>query len=438
MKVNQVFANAKWIIVCKIVQSLIQLIVGMLSARYLGPSNYGLLNYAASLVAFAVPFVKLGFDSTLVKELVESPDKEGEIMGTALVLNICSSIVCMIGVCVFASIVNSGDRESIIVCVLYSISMVFSALEMIQYWFQYRLLSKYSSIAMLVAYVAVSFYKIYLLITSCSVFWFALSNSLDYGIIAISLLWIYKKKSDCALCWSKNWARKLFQRSKYYILASLMLVVLHNTDHIMLTSLVNKSENGYYSAALTCATVAQFVYVAIVDSFRPLILTSRKESSEKFERHMTALYCIILWLGIAQVVTFIICARPIVMLIYGAEYQPAIAVLRVLMTYFVFSLMGRVRNVWILAEQQQKYLPLINFSGAMFNVALNLYMIPHWGACGAALASTITQFFANFVLSYMIKPLRRNNQLMLRALNPVTFVHVICEAKDIFLERKRK
>ena len=72
MKSKQVFNNAKWIIVCKIAQSLLQFLVGIISARYLGPSNYGLINYAASVVSFVIPIVKLGFDNTLVKELIDT------------------------------------------------------------------------------------------------------------------------------------------------------------------------------------------------------------------------------------------------------------------------------------------------------------------------------------------------------------------------------
>ena len=79
---RNVFNNAKWIIGCKIIQSLIQLIVGMLTARYLGPSNYGLINYAAAVVAFAVPVMQLGLQSTLVQEYVERPKEEGQTLGT--------------------------------------------------------------------------------------------------------------------------------------------------------------------------------------------------------------------------------------------------------------------------------------------------------------------------------------------------------------------
>ena len=91
---HRVFKNAAWIIGCKIAQSLLNLVIGLLTARYLGPSNYGIINYVASIVAFAMPIMQLGLKNTLVKEFVQSPDREGEILGTALVLNIGSSPSC--------------------------------------------------------------------------------------------------------------------------------------------------------------------------------------------------------------------------------------------------------------------------------------------------------------------------------------------------------
>ena len=78
---NKIIKNASWIIVCRIAQSIINLVIGMISARYLGPSNYGIINYAGSIVAFMVPVVQLGFRNTFVQEVIAEPDKEGEIIG---------------------------------------------------------------------------------------------------------------------------------------------------------------------------------------------------------------------------------------------------------------------------------------------------------------------------------------------------------------------
>lgn len=435
MEHKQVFNNAKWIVACKIVQSLLQLFVGMLCARYLGPSNYGLINYASSIVAFVTPLMKLGLDSTLVYELVQNPDKEGEIMGTSLLMNIVSSVVCIIGIVTFVSVVNAGDKVVIIVCVLYSLSLFFSALEMIQYWFQYKLLSKYASVVMLISYIFVSSYKIFLLISSKSVYWFALTNSIDFGIIGISLILLYIKKSSSRLTFSRKRAAELFEKSKYYIFASLMIVVYHNTDHIMLTMMAGQKENGIYSAAITCAIVVQFVYTAIIDSYRPLILTSKKRNEHEYEKNMSGLYCVITYLTVMQSIAFTVLAGIIVNILYGAEYADAIPVLRIAVWYIVFSVMGTVRNVWILAEEKQKYLTVINFSGAVINIVLNFYLIPVYGACGAAAASLATQFLINFLLGFIIKPLRKNNILLLRGINPLFFVK---EIKFVFTKLLKK
>lgn len=435
MREKQVLKNAKWIIVCKVLQSIIQLVIGMLTARYLGPTNYGLINYAASIVAFAMPLMKLGLDAILVYELVESPEKEGEILGTSLCMNVVSGVLGMLGVVGFASVMNVGDYETILICGLYSLSLLFAAVEMIQYWFQYKLLSKYSSIVMLIAYAVVSTYKTFLLVTSKSVYWFSVSHAIEFGIIGIALVILYFKSDGQRFSFSLARAKKMLKKSKHYILAALMVMVIQNTDHIMLTSMVGNAENGLYSAAITAVTVFQFVYLAIIDSFRPMILSNKKEGSPSYENNVSRVYGMTLYLAIAQCIAFALLANLIIYVLYGSEYFAAVPVLRALVFYFIFSVMGAVRNVWILAEEKQRYLWVINLTGAVFNIVLNAIMIPYWGAVGAAVASLLTQFFANFVLGFIIKPLRPNNKLMLKGLNPK---YLFGEVKNLIKEMKSK
>ena len=433
MKENKVFNNAKWIVLCKLAQSVLQLIVGMISARYLGPSNYGLISYAASIVAFAIPFMRLGFDATLVREYVEAPKKEAEITGTAVAMNIMSSVACLFGVIGFSAVSNVNDRTTVLVCSLYSISLVFAAVEMIQYWFQYKLLSKYSSVVMLVSYFAVSAYKIFLLATQKSVFWFAVSHSVEYGLIGFALLAVYYKQGG-RFRFSWSLAKKMLSNSKHYILAALMVVIIQNTDHVMLTLMIGEAENGFYSAAITSVTVFQFVYTAIIDSYRPVILGNKKQGDPEYTLNMTRLYSIILYLALAQGIVFTVAGRLIIGVLYGSEYVAAVPVLRILAWFVAFAMMGSVRNVWILAEQKQKYLWIINLSGALFNVALNLVLIKPLGARGAALASVLTQIFSNFVLGFIWKMLRENNRLILKSLSPK---FAIGEAKKLLSSVKK-
>ena len=425
MAQNRVLKNATWIIACKIVQSLLGLVVTMLSARYLGPSGYGLINYASSIVAFVAPVMQLGLNGILVQEIVNDPEKEGETLGTALAMTFVSSFFCILGVLAFVSIANHHEPTTIIVCALYSVLLIFQALEMIQYWFQAKLKSKYTSIVMLIAYVAMSVYKIVLLATGSDIYWFALSNALDYMIIAFSLLVIYKKIGERKLSFSWQKARSMFAKSKHYIFSNLMITIFAQTDRIMIKLMMDDASVGYYSAAVACAGMTGFVFSAIIDSARPSIFESKKVNEQAFEKNMSRLYCVIIYFSLLQCVAITLFSPLIVNILYGSKYSPTIDALRLIVWYTTFAYLGAVRNIWILAENKQKYLWILNLSGAVVNIILNAIFIPVWGIMGAAFASLITQIFTNIIMNILIRPIKRNNVLMLKGLNPCLITGIL-------------
>lgn len=427
---NRVVKNASWIIGCKIIQSLINFIIGIITARYLGPSNYGIISYVASVVAFALPLMQLGLKHTIVKEFIHSPGREGEILGTALVINIISSIFCMIGSLAFVMFINAGETETILVCALYSLTLLFQATEMTQYWFQSKLLSKYPSIAALIAYIVVAVYKIYLLVTQKSVVWFAASNVIDYFLISIILIIMYKKAGGQRL--SLNWSvgKDLLSRSKYYIIPSLMVIIFQNTDRIMLKLMIGEAETGYYSAAITCIGITGFVFAAIIDTARPVILEAKEQNLQLYEKRVIQLYSIITCMSLAQSIGMTLLAQPLVYLLYGAEYAKTASILAIAVWYITFGHYGSVRNIWILAENKQKYLTGINVAGASANVILNFCLIPVWGAVGAAVASVITQFFTNVIIGFLFKPIRRNNDLMIKGLHPKVAIELLSSVRN--------
>lgn len=418
MKTNRVLTNASWIIGCRIVQALLNLILTMLLARYWGPSGYGLINYAASIVAFVVPVMQLGLNSTLVQELIAQPDKECQILGTSLTMSAISALCCMVGVVSFSALANKGETITTIVCGLYSVQLIFQSLELLQYWFQSKLLSKYTSVTALAAYGVATVYKIILLICKSHVYWFALSQALDYLVIGITLLVIYRKMGNSRLRFSWKLFCRLFSRSRYYIVANLMVTIFAQTDRIMLKMMLDETAVGFYSAAVTCASMTAFVFAAIIDSTRPVIFEKAKVGIQEFEHSVSRLYSLIIYLSLLQCIVITVFSELIIYILYGSEYMEAANVLRLVVWYTTFSYIGSVRNIWILAEGKQKYLSVINLSGAGANVLLNYLLIPSMGIHGAALASLITQIFTNVIISYLIKPIRHNNTLMLKGLNP--------------------
>jgi O-antigen/teichoic acid export membrane protein len=127
-------------------------------------------------------------------------------------------------------------------------------------------------------------------------------------------------------------------------------------------------------------------------------------------------------------------SKLIVQILYGSEYGATIGALCIIVWYTTFSYLGSVRGIWILAENKQKYLWIINWSGAMINIVLNLCFIRLWGVEGAAIASVITQFFTNFVIGIILKPIRPNNSLIIKSLHPKW----ILEMLGYLFNKKRK
>ena len=232
---HRVAKNAAWIISCRVVQALMGLVVGALTARYLGPSNFGSINYAASLTAFIAPVLYLGLNATLVHELITREKREGAVLGTSLAVGSLASVVCFIGVCAFAFFVSASEQETVIVCCLYSIGLLFQAADMLQFWFQKNLQSKYYAVAMLIAYTAVSAYRVALLISHQSVYWFALTAAIDHGVVALVLFWAYRRKGGMKNCrFQIHIAKEMFAKSKHYIIPALMVSIFATTDKLML------------------------------------------------------------------------------------------------------------------------------------------------------------------------------------------------------------
>lgn len=426
---NKVVKNASWIIVCRIVQAVLSFLISLFTARYLGPSNYGLISYAASLVAFVGPISSLGLGNIQVQELIQHPEEEGKILGTSAVMSICSALACMVGIASFTMVMHAGEWETILVCVLYSILLIFQVLEITRYWFQAKYMSKYTALISLCAYAVVSGYKVFLLVTGKNIYWFAVSNALDYMLIAIALYACYRKLGGRKLVYSASVARRMFSRSKYYIVSGLMVTLFTQTDRIMLKEMIDEAATGYYASAVMCAGMTNFVFMAIIDSSRPAILESAKVSREAFESSLAKLYSLVAYASLLQSIAITVLANPIISILYGEEYIPAVTVLRIIVWYTAFSYFGSAKDIWILVEGKQRYLVWLNMAGAIGNIALNAVLIPLFGAAGAAGASLVTQMITNVIMGIIIKPLRRNMLILLKATNPMLIISMIRDLK---------
>lgn len=414
---NKTTQNAGWLICGKIIQMLLSLFIGVWTSRYLGPSNLGLVNYGLTYTTFFASICNLGINSVLVKEIIDNPEKEGTVIGTSLVLRAISSFLSMIVIVGICSLVDNDEPLTVLVVLLCSFGVIFQIFETFNYWFQSKLKSKFTAIAILIGYIATSVYRVVLMITKQPVQYFALATSIDYFVVGFFLIVSYFANGGKKLSFSWNYAKSLIGRSWHFIIPGLMVSVYSQTDKIMLKQMISETEIGYYSTALTVCNMWCFVLAAIIDSFYPSIMELHKNNNIKqYNKRNKQLYAIVFY--VALIVSGLICifAPLIIDILYGAAYAPSVGPLRIITWYTAFSYLGVARNAWIVSNDKQKYLIWIYLGSAAANVILNILLIPVFGSSGAALASLSAQIFTIFVMPSFIKPLRENTKLICQAI----------------------
>lgn len=414
---NKEISNAGWLIGGKVIQMLLSLVVGVLTARYLGPGNYGLVNYGSAYVSFFMSLCTLGINSVIVKDFVDNPEEQGEAIGTTLVLRVISSFLSAVMIIGIVGILDKDEPLTIAVVALCSIALIFHVFDTFNYWFQAQYRSKITAIAILIAYIATAVYRVVLLAAGASVIWFAFAASIDYIVLGICLLIAYKKNGGPKLKFSWQKGKALLGKSYHYILSGMMVAIYGQTDKFMLKQMIDETAVGYYSTATAICAMWTFVLSAIIDSIYPTIMRLHKTDYAQYERKNKQLYAIVFYVSIFVSIIFVLFGDIVIRILYGAEYAPASMPLKIVTWYTAFSYLGVARNAWIVCEGKQKYLKYMYLSAAIINVVLNVVFIPILGASGAALASLITQIFTSIILPFFFKGMRRNSILMLQAVS---------------------
>ena len=90
---RKVLTNVFWALSGKIINMGGALLVAILVARYLGPEQYGLMNYVISYVAIFNILSEFGMSNIEIRELAAHPQNKEKILGTCFILRLISASI---------------------------------------------------------------------------------------------------------------------------------------------------------------------------------------------------------------------------------------------------------------------------------------------------------------------------------------------------------
>jgi O-antigen/teichoic acid export membrane protein len=412
--------NVSWLLFDRLVRIFGGLFVGIWIARYLGPSDFGILNYALAYVAFFQVFVGLGLDQIVVREVVKYPKLTNYILGTALGLKFLGSILALIGVFISLLFIQTDQITKLVIFIL-TIRIVFQPVDVIDYFFQAKVISKYTVIARSSAFLCSSLLSIFFILYEYSVIYFALSLLVDLLLSALFLLIIYQKNSYVVKQWrfSKKMAVNLIKFAWPLALSGFLISIYTKIDQVMIGNMLDIEQVGIYSAAVKLSEAWLFFPVILVSAFMPYFVSLRESDNALYHYRLIQLYSYMFWMGVFVGLVTIVFGKSIISLLFGASYIDAYMALVFNIWNGIFISQAVARGIWMISENLQIYRLYSNIIAVVLNIAVNLLLIPKYGIAGAAIATLMTQALGTWVLSFFWQPLRRSTLAMIKSINPI-------------------
>jgi len=415
----RVIFNTQWLLFDKFLRIGIGILLNAWMARFLGTEDFGILRYAVSLVSLFIPLAELGLSTIAVREFLNLRSQKYQLVGTIFSLKLAAAAaVAVIGCGVVAFFIDQEENLLRLLILIISCGMLFQAFDVIDYWFQSRIESKFVVIAKSAAFIISASIKVFLLLSHASLIAFGMALIADSILNATALIIVFQwRKNHLARARiSLELAKKLLHSSSPLIFSGIMKIVFLRIDQVMIKNMLDASELGIYSAAVQLSEGFFFIPMILHSSVFPTIVEAKEQSLALFYQRLQTFYNTLALLGYIIAIAITISSSLIVGVLYGPEYGRSANLLAVLIWSVVFINLGVGRSAFLISMDMTKF-HLFSMTGAcILNISLNLTLIPVFGLTGAAIASILSYGFAGYFSSFLYRPLFRTGMMLTKSM----------------------
>ena len=402
----KILKNINWLTFEKIFQLAFGLFVYAIVAQYLGPEQFGILNYALAFSGLFLAFNTLGLDSIVVREIVHSPKKSKEILGSTLVMRLLGSLLLISISSLAIYFIKPDDTMLLLFVIIISLGYLFKSFETIDLYFQSQVQSKYTVYARSIAFIIVSGLKLLFVFTQQPLIAFVLMYALDAIISSLMLIFYYKYVTlDTILSWRPRLKRMklLLQDSWPLILSSIAIMIYMRIDQVMIGSMLDNESVGIYSVAVKLSETWYFIPTIISTSVFPAILKARKHSQELYLKRIQTLFDAFTWFTIIISLGVSLLSPFIIDILYGDKFASAATILSIHIWAGVFVFLGVASSQYLVAEGLTRISMFRTILGGVCNIILNIIFIPKYGIIAAAYTTLVSNIISTFSIILFTK-----------------------------------
>lgn len=369
----------------------IGVVTASLTARTLDPSGYGVWNGVLSYVGLFGVLTDLGFTIAAMQRMTSEPERESEwlgaLAGTRIVFSVAAMLLCA---SLIPLLLSNVHHTHLVGYILVTTGLTTGSTALMAV-FQSRLraglvlsFTVLQSVGWLIAVVALA-------ATNGSVVDFAIAYALLAFVVAGVQLQATRRLAHIAWRGGLRLWRPLVRLAVPLGVSAAMITVYNQIDSILLLQIGGSHEAGIYAAAYGFLGPLGFFPAAVVSSFFPVMSATYPGDVARTKRLVQTCADVLGVVTLPVLAGSIALSGPIVHLLYGSAFSRTAGLVPILIVAYVWSAFGSLAGFLSAVLGVQWRLAISSTIGAVVNIALNLVVIPRYGAYGSAWATVATE-----------------------------------------------
>ena len=391
---KELFKDTSWMLIARLINVLVQAAYFIVLARSLGAENYGSFVGISALASLLSPFVALGSDDILVKQVSVKRAVFSSYWGNVLLILVLNSILITSCLLLISGLIFPDNIPLLAIAFILIADLLclniqdasnkaMRAVGLVHKAAQLIVLStvgKLLAILGIISFLNNFDFSVIVDIKIWAVLYFA--SSLLVSLFAI--LTINKMVSKPRLAISR--IKSDIRQGIYFSLGMSANNINNNIDKTMLVKMATLDATGVYGSAYRFINIGDVPMLALFNATYPRFFKHGFVGWDNCLKFAKKLLPIILVYGILSFAAFQAFA-PIVPQILGAEYQNVVSTLRWLAPLPLISALHLLVANTLTGLGYQKIRSMIQVIAAAINIALNIWLIPIHGLYGAIWAT---------------------------------------------------
>src|SRR3989338_11306241 len=398
--VRNISRNMMFLTAGELVSKILQFVLMVYAARLLDQASFGKFSFALSLSFIAIIAADLGINQLLIREIARSKKSVSKYFINAFVVKMPFALVAYLFIIILLNSLSYPKDTRYVVYAIWIFTIISNFTDLFYSIFRAFERMFYDSMIKILRMLLLTAIGLYVLFNGYGVLAFSI---VFIAVEALMLLIAYltatqkfmKLTFDINFKFMKDLVKTAYPLGIAFIFSSVYFYI----DSVMLSKMRGDVEVAVYSVAYNLALAILFIPAVYSNAVYPVMSRYYKTSKDNliFLYKKSFKYIYIIGLPISAGL-YILAARIIVFL-YGKEYLSSVIAFQIISWFLFIKFLNYLMAYALSSVDQQNSRMIGQGLTAVFNVVLNLILIPKMGFEGAAWATFFTEIFL-FILYY--------------------------------------